>query len=46
MSSDYLKFKFIFKIVWIFDTIILYTIYDGFVFLISNSYDFHLFFVA
>ena len=33
MSSDHLKIKFILKIIWIFRTIILYTIHDGFVFL-------------
>ena len=46
MPSDHLKFKFILKIVWIFDTITSYTINDSLYFLLSNSYDFHLFFVA
>ena len=33
MTNDHLKFKFILKIVWIFDTITSYTINDNFVFL-------------
>jgi len=33
LGSDHLKFKFILKIVWIFDTITWYTLNDGFVFL-------------